>query len=92
MYRMRDKQIEMLKLMEVSEGFYKAINIVSDHTAFVDRDMLGDYRGTVETLTSEGYVGVESDAYETIEEAARWIECQGIIMTTNFDGTPLIVS
>jgi len=82
----------MLKLMEVSEGFYKAINIVSDHTAFIDRDMLGDYRGTVETLTSEGYVGVESDAYETIEEAARWIECQGIVMTTNFDGTPRIVA
>lgn len=92
MYRMRNKEKVMLKLMEVSEGFYKAINIVSDHTAFIDRDMLGDYRGTVETLTSEGYVGVESDAYETIEEAARWIECQGIVMTTNFDGTPRIVA
>jgi len=89
---MRNKEKVMLKLMKVSEGFYKAINIVSDHTAFVDRDMLGDYRGTVETLTSEGYVGVESDAYETIEEAARWIECQDIIMTTNFDGTPRIVA
>jgi|TARA_B100000085_G_scaffold205950_3_gene189573 hypothetical protein len=89
---MRNKEKVMLKLMEVSEGFYKAINIVSDHTAFIDRDMLGDYRGTVETLTSEGYVGVESDAYETIEEAARWIECQGIVMTTNFDGTPRIVA
>lgn len=92
MYRMRNEELEMLKLMEVSEGFYKAINIVSDHTAFVDRDMLGDYRGTVETLTPKGYVGVESDAYETIEEAARWIECQDIIMTTTFDGSPMIVS
>ena len=92
MYRMRNEELEMLKLMKVSEGFYKAINIVSDHTAFVDRDMLGDYRGTVETLTSEGYVGVESDAYDTIEKAASWIECQNIIMTTNFDGTPRIVS
>ena len=82
----------MLKLMKVSEGFYKAINIVSDHTAFIDVDMLGDFRGTVETLTPEGYVGEESPAFETIEEAARWIERQDVIISTNFDGTPLIVS
>ena len=81
----------MLKLMKIEEGFYKAINIVSDHAAFIDVDMLGDYRGTVETLTSEGYVGEESPAFETIEEAARWIESQDIIMTTNFDGSSLIV-
>lgn len=81
----------MLKLMKIEEGFYKAINIVSDHVAFIDVDMLGDFRGTVETLTSEGYVGEESPAFETIEEAARWIESQDIIMTTNFDGSSLIV-
>jgi len=88
---MRNEELKMLKLMKIEEGFYKAINIVSDHAAFIDVDMLGDYRGTVETLTSEGYVGEESPAFETIEEAARWIESQDIIMTTNFDGSSLIV-
>ena len=82
----------MLKLMKVSEGFYKAINIVSDHVAYIDVDMLGNFRGSVERLTSEGYVGDESPAFETIEEAANWIECQDIIMTTNFDGSPMIVA
>ena len=91
----------MLKLMEVSEGFYKAINIVSDHIASIDRDMLGDYRGTVEIMTSNGFEAVESDSYSTIEEAARWIECRvgeneiggtPVILSVTFDGSPMIVS
>ena len=90
----------MLKLMEISEGFYKAINIVSDHMAFIDRDMLGDYRGTVEIATRSGLEAVESEGFATIEEAANWIECRvgdaevggkPVILTTNFDGTPMIV-
>ena len=80
----------MLKLVKVSEGFYKASNIVSDHNAFIDTDMLGDFRGTVEIETENGFDAKESTGFPTIEEAARWIECQRVIMTTNFDGSPMI--
>jgi hypothetical protein len=80
----------MLKLVKISEGFYKATNIVSGHDAYIDCDMLGDFRGTVEIRTDSGFDASESDAYNTIEEAANWIECQGVIMTTNFDGSPMI--
>ena len=86
----------MLKLVKVSEGFYKATNIVSDHEAYIDRDMLGDYRAVIEIKTDSGFDADESEGYATIEEAARWIECQhqvgntSVIMTTNFDGSPMI--
>jgi len=81
----------MLKLVKVSEGFYKASNIVSDETAYVDMDMLGSFRGTVELKLADGtFDADESDAYDTIEEAACWIERQGVIMTTTFDGSPMI--
>ena len=89
----------MLKLAKVSEGFYKATNIVSDHEAFIDCDMLGDFRGTVEIKTDNGFDADESEGFATIEEAARWIECRvgdaevggtPVIMATNFDGSPMI--
>ena len=81
----------MLKLVKVSEGFYKASNIVSDHEAYIDTDMLGSFRGTVELKLEDGtFEADESNAYDTIEEAARWIECQKVIMSTNFDGSPMI--
>ena len=91
----------MLKLVKVSEGFFKATNIVSDHDAFIDCDMLGDFRGTVEIRTDSGFDADESAGFPTIEEAARWIECRvgeaavggtPVIMSTNFDGSPMIVS
>ena len=86
----------MLKLVKVSEGFYKASNIVSDHNAFIDCDMLGDFRGTVEIKTEHGFDADESAGFPTIEEAANWIECRmnvggtPVIMSTNFDGSPMI--
>ena len=95
----REREIIMLKLVKVSEGFYKATNIVSDHEAYIDCDMLGDYRGTVEIKTENGFDADESQGYATIEEAARWIECRvgenevgstPVIMSTNFDSSPMI--
>jgi len=89
----------MLKLVKVSEGFYKATNIVSDHKAFIDSDMLGDFRGTVEIKTEYGFDADESKGFPTIEQAARWIECRvgeaavggtPVIMSTSFDGSPMI--
>ena len=89
----------MLKLAKVSEGFYKATNIVSDHEAYIDCDMLGDFRGTVEIKTENGFDADESASFPTIEQAARWIECRvgeaavggtPVIMSTNFDGSPMI--
>ena len=86
----------MLKLVKVSEGFYKATNIVSDHKAYIDTDMLGYFRGTVEIETEDGFDAVESEGFTAIESAADWIErChevggQPVIMTTNFDGSPMI--
>jgi len=86
----------MLKLKLVGKDFYKATNIVSEHTAFIDRDMLGDYRGTVEIETKDGFDAEESEGYATIEEAVDWIERrmsiggQPVIMATNFDNSPMI--
>lgn len=86
----------MLKLVKVSEGFYKATNIVSEHEAYIDCDMLGDFRGTVEIKTDSGFDADESEGFATIEEAANWIECRmdiggvPVIMTTNFDDSPMI--
>ena len=89
----------MLKLVKVSEGFYKPTNIVSDHEAFIDCDMLGDFRGTVEIKLESGFDAAESAGFPTIEQAASWIECRvgdkevggtPVIMSTNFDGSPMI--
>ena len=85
----------MLKLKKVSEGFYKATNVVSNWrgevSCYIDQDMLGDFRGTVEVQSITGELTAnESDGYSTLEEAANWIECQGIVMTTYFDGSPML--
>jgi hypothetical protein len=91
----------MLKLAKVSDGFYKAVNVVSEHDAYIDQDMLGDFRATVEIKTEAGFDAAESEGFADIAEAARWIECRvgdkevggsPIIMSTNFDGSPMIVS
>jgi hypothetical protein len=96
---MRKEENTMLKLVKVSEGFYKATNIVSDHEAYIDCDMLGDYRAVVEIKTESGFDADESEGYASIEEAARWIECRvgeaevgntPVKMTTSFDGSPMI--
>ena len=85
------REINMLEIKEIRAGFYKALNIVSEHDAYIGIDMVGGYRGTVEVQLENGtYEGDESPAYNTIEEAANWIECQGVIMTTCFDGRGLI--
>lgn len=89
----------MLKLVKVSEGFFKATNIVSGHDAYIDCDMLGDFRGTVEIRTDSGFDAAESAGFPTIEQAASWIECRvgdkeiggmPVVMSTNFDGSPMI--
>ena len=90
----------MLKLVKISEGFYKATNIVSDHKAFIDTDMLGSFRGSVEIELENGtFDGDESEGFDTIEQAASWIECRvgenevgsmPVIMSTNFDSSPMI--
>lgn len=89
----------LLKLAKVSEGFYKATNIVSEHEAYIDCDMLGSFRGTVEIKLESGFDAAESDAYDSIEEAACWIERRvgegavggtPVILTTSFDGSPMI--
>lgn len=83
----------MLQVKKVSEGFYKAVNVVSEHECFIDQDMLGDFRASWEIKGADGqYDADESDAFETIEEAARWIERQGVIISTNFDNAPLIAN
>lgn len=73
-------------------GMYIATNVVSNHEVCITQDMLGDWYGSVQVIDSDGYYGEgdESDCYNTIEEAANWCECQKIIMTTNFDGSPMI--
>ena len=86
----------MLKLKLVSKDFYKATNIVSEHEAYIDMDMLGDYRATVEIETDNGFDAEESEAFATLEKAANWIECRmsiggkPVIMATNFDNSPMI--
>lgn len=85
----------MLKIKLVNEndkGLYIATNVVSSHEVYITQDMLGDWYGSVQEIDADGYYGVgdESEGYATIEEAANWCERQSIIMTTNFDGSPMI--
>ena len=86
----------MLKLRLASKDFYKATNIVSEHEAYIDRDMLGDYRATIEIETQDGFDAEESEGYATLEEAVYWIEKrttiggQPVIFTTRFDNSPMI--
>lgn len=81
----------MLQVKMISEGFYKAINVVSEHECFIDCDMLGGFRGSWEIKREDGsFEADESSAYNTIEEAASWIECQGVVMSTTFSGEPLV--
>ena len=44
----------MLQIEKVSEGFYKAINVVSEHECFIDQDMLGDFRASWEIKKADG--------------------------------------
>ena len=73
-------------------GMYVATNVVSSHEVYITQDMLGDWYGSVQVVEADGHYGEgdESEGYATIEEAANWCECQNIIMTTNFDGSPMI--
>jgi len=86
----------MLKLRLVGKDFYKATNIVSKHEAYIDMDMLGDYRATIEIETQDGFDAEESEGYATLEEAAHWIEKhstiggQPVIFATRFDNSPMI--
>tara|TARA_B100000424_G_C22793716_1_gene426154 strand:+ start:331 stop:603 length:273 start_codon:yes stop_codon:yes gene_type:complete len=86
----------MIKLAKISEGFYKATNIVSEHEAYIDTDLLGYFRGTVEIETENGFDAVESEGFTAIESAADFIErcCElggkPVIFTTNFDDSPMI--
>ena len=83
----------MLQIKKVSEGFYKAINVVSEHECFIDQDMLGDFRASWEIKKADGsFEADESSAYNTIEEAASWIECQGVVMSTTFSNEPLLAN
>lgn len=83
----------MLQVKMISEGFYKAINVASKHECYIDQDMLGDFRASWEIKGADGsFDSCESPAFNTIEEAARWIECQSVIISTNFDDAPLIAN
>ena len=81
----------MLQVKMISEGFYKAINVVSEHECFIDTDMLGGFRASWEIRNEDGsFDADESSTYNTIEEAASWIECQGVVMSTTFSNEPLV--
>ena len=39
----------IIRFEKVEEGFYKATNIVNEYNAYIDTDLLGEYRATSRT-------------------------------------------
>ena len=74
----------IIEFDKIEEGFYKATNIVNGWNAYIDQDLLGEYRATYE---NEDLTVADERGFSTWEEAAEWLNRNDrFIMTTNFGG------
>ena len=74
----------IIEFDKIEEGFYKATNIVNDWNAYIDQDLLGEYRATYE---NDDLTIADERGFETWEEAAEWLNRNDrFILTTNFGG------
>ena len=74
----------IIRFEKVEEGFYKATNIVNEYNAYIDTDLLGEYRATYENndLTDAAERG-----FDTFEAAAEWLDRNSkFIISVNFGG------
>jgi len=62
--------------------FWKATNIVNEYNAYIDTDLLGEYRATYE---NNDLTDADERGFDTFEKAAEWLDRNSkFIMTTNF--------
>ena len=82
-YRVRNEEKEMIiEFAKVEEGFYKATNIVNEWNAYIDTDLLGEFRATYE---NDDLTVADERSFETFEEAAEWLDRNSkFIMSTTF--------
>jgi len=62
--------------------FWKATNIVNEYNAYIDTDLLGEYRATYE---NNDLTDADERGFNTWEEAAAWLDRQdSFVMSTTF--------
>ena len=74
--------IEFEKVALPNDVFWKATNIVNEYNAYIDTDLLGEYRATYE---NDDLTDADERSFDTFEKAAEWLDRNSkFIMTTNF--------
>ena len=72
----------IIEFAKVEEGFYKATNIVNEFNAYIDIDLLGEFRATYE---NDDLTIADERGFATFEQAAEWLDRFGpFVMTTDF--------
>ena len=72
----------IIEFEKIEEGFYKATNIVNEYNAYIDQDLLGEYRATYE---NDDLTVADERGFNTWEEAAAWLDRHGpFVMSTTF--------
>ena len=74
----------IIRFEKIEEGFYKATNIVNEYNAYIDTDLLGEYRATYET---NDLTDADERGFDTFEAAAEWLDRNSkFIISVNFGG------
>ena len=72
----------IIRFEKVEEGFYKATNIVNEYNAYIDTDLLGEYRATYE---NDDLPDADERGFDTFEAAAEWLDRNSkFIISVNF--------
>ena len=72
----------IIRFEKIEEGFYKATNIVNEYNAYIDTDLLGEYRATYE---NDDLTDADARGFATFEAAAEWVERnRKFIISVNF--------
>ena len=72
----------IIRFEKVEEGFYKATNIVNEYNAYIDTDLLGEYRATYE---NNDLTDADERGFDTFEAAAEGLDRNSkFIISVNF--------
>ena len=72
----------IIRFEKIEEGFYKATNIVNEYNAYIDTDLLGEYRATYE---NDDLTDADERGFDTFEKAAEWLDRNSkFIISVNF--------
>ena len=72
----------IIRFEKIEEGFYKATIIVNEYNAYIDTDLLGEYRATYE---NNDLTDADERGFDTFEAAAEWLDRNSkFIISVNF--------